>query len=1217
MGKKAKTKKPSGIVITRADAVFKVNWKIPAKNYYYDQDVEYRIDNESKTTGKGKKKQTVPVWHPLDPAAKKDSEGKTKHENNWKNRTIYTFPVTITNKAKIKLEVRIRGYVKKDSKNKGGYCDWVSAKYDIKLPKQPSCSVTWDSENENKTVYSWSVADAGKGSHYWFNYWWYNNWYVREGKGVDPYSFIGKKTGTHLVATGSYSTPENESPYAIARILQIYATGRRGTNKVREVCHVYSTPNAVSNFKYNVSSNTNGNGWIAVHATWTEQPGRLIQTRHYKDSTKKKTYVRKWPWTWHPIDYVEVEWAITNPDRGLRAPENTQGQAAAHLLPKGIKTNAANGVNFKIEQLPDQNQCLYLRVRTVHDKKSSVTPWSRVAALNYTLSDPAFSDPIPSVDYKSFTITATNSAADSVPDSFLIVSYKSVITGQKPNDYGIIGIIPHDSDSVNVNVPEDVRTKDEHGFGVRAVVMKAYKSLWQDVTAVIKGTTTEQTNENFDLLKNEIYYKSGNNYVPVGAGAIYNPNLKYYSKFKVSIRRTTDGFVYKSYDISQGYYITSNTIWNGGEVPKPPRNVKAEMVGDACEVSWEWSWSKADGIELSWADHEDAWESTDEPSSYKIDRIRATRWRIAGLSSGTKWYIRARFLSHSGDAEIEGPWSLVEPLDLTSAPARPILNLSKTSVTLTENFVASWTYTSTDGTSQQSADIFEAHVNGDTTTYGSYIPVTTRPSLSFDATQTYYTLNVSEDTETGVVTYNYVEVESPVEADYNTYYIFDEKRLAGTEADSAVQSLTMIAQNYGWEPGRSYTLALRLKSQSGTYSDWSQPVSIMVVNPLPKPEVPEIDGLRLVTDSFTPDGSTESETLEIMILEKLPIEFTIIGAGENGTTMVAIERAADYHLERPDESTFNGYENEIVYQHRQIGEDLIRITANDEGLIGSLDDGALYRLVVTVIDENGQRAENRDTIFMVRWNHQPQPANAIVNVYPDYRIATIEPIKPAQYEEGDTFDIYRLSVDAPELIVSDGVFGTTYVDPYPTIGEYGGHRVVFKTAYGDYITNEEFTTDEGEVLKVTAQAWTDYDTELNIPNNIIDFDGDSVEFLYNIDLSSSWNKDFKETKYLGGSVVGDWNPGVSRTGTIATVVAKHLDQDTIQAMRRLADYPGICHVRTIDGSSYSANVQVSENQSYGSYEIVSYNLSITRVDPQGQEGMTLLDWRNSRNIEGE
>jgi hypothetical protein len=69
------------------------------------------------------------------------------------------------------------------------------------------------------------------------------------------------------------------------------------------------------------------------------------------------------------------------------------------------------------------------------------------------------------------------------------------------------------------------------------------------------------------------------------------------------------------------------------------------------------------------------------------------------------------------------------------------------------------------------------------------------------------------------------------------------------------------------------------------------------------------------------------------------------------------------------------------------------------------------------------------------------------------------------------------------------------------------------------------------------------------------------------------------------------------------------DQDTIMAMRRLADYDGICHVRTRDGSSFAANVNVTENFDMGQ-EIIAreFKVSITRVDPEGFDGQTLAEW---------
>ena len=232
--------------------------------------------------------------------------------------------------------------------------------------------------------------------------------------------------------------------------------------------------------------------------------------------------------------------------------------------------------------------------------------------------------------------------------------------------------------------------------------------------------------------------------------------------------------------------------------------------------------------------------------------------------------------------------------------------------------------------------------------------------------------------------------------------------------------------------------------------------------------------------------------------------------------------------------------------------------------------------------------------------------DAFVYVRQSEAVAVLNPIAPEGALTTDVCDIYRLSVDKPELIYPDAVFGETYVDPYPTIGEHGGHRFVFRTANGDYITeNDELawvdmTESEGDTLYSDA--------------NIIDFGAGRVVIEYNADLSNSWRKDFTETKYLGGSVQGDWNPAVSRTGSISAVAVTD-DIETIEAMRRLAVYPGICHVRTKDGSSYAADVQVSEShkQSNG-HRIVEFSLSITRVDAEVYDGLTLAEWQQTGGV---
>ena len=65
----------------------------------------------------------------------------------------------------------------------------------------------------------------------------------------------------------------------------------------------------------------------------------------------------------------------------------------------------------------------------------------------------------------------------------------------------------------------------------------------------------------------------------------------------------------------------------------------------------------------------------------------------------------------------------------------------------------------------------------------------------------------------------------------------------------------------------------------------------------------------------------------------------------------------------------------------------------------------------------------------------------------------------------------------------------------------------------------------------------------------------------------------------------------------------------MRKFRRLAAYPGICHIRTVDGSSFKCDIQVSEDRRYDANMIrAEYSLSVTRVDPEELDGLTYAEW---------
>ena len=567
--------------------------------------------------------------------------------------------------------------------------------------------------------------------------------------------------------------------------------------------------------------------------------------------------------------------------------------------------------------------------------------------------------------------------------------------------------------------------------------------------------------------------------------------------------------------------MVSNTVTDSDIIAVPPANVTIiEGPRDGTvRVGWEWSWTEALSAEISWSEYPEAWESTNEPSSYTVENKQATSWVVADLEVGKTWYFRVRLIGEDGDNTVEGPWSQTVAYNLSSVPDRPALTLSKSVINEGGSVTARWAYSASGDTEQGYAEIC-------------------------------------------LVTYD--SNNEPVYGDV----------IASTAEGQSVE----ISQD--WATGTTYYLSVRVTTTAGLQSAWSEVASVYVAEPV---------------NIAVPQVSISNETLTA-----LPITATITGAGATGTTILSIVRAEDYHLYRPDDKDYDGYEGETIATISQTGEAQITITVDD--LVGRLDDGAKYTLIGTVIDDYGQTA-SEEVPFTVNWTHKAVVPDAEVQVDKYLRIAKITPIATTGISNTDTCDIYRITADQPELVYKGATFGETYVDPYPAFGDFCGHRLVTVTANGDYASTN-------------GLAWYDTDSDdgdlLEEQQMIIDVDGEQIELPYNLELSNKWNKDFKRTSYLGGSVQGDWNPAVTRDLSADTVLVRNLDLDRQLAMRDLAGYAGVAHVRTPDGSSLTCDIQISESQSYETKK-VTYSMTIQAVDPQEPAGLTLAEWEAMHN----
>ena len=780
--------------------------------------------------------------------------------------------------------------------------------------------------------------------------------------------------------------------------------------------------------------------------------------------------------TARPLDSMVIQYAITaEPDDGLECPTGISWTDGGTVQYREYDANAKIGSDqFRLLIDDTLGNDECLFVRVNTKHDTIVTPGRPVLAGVGRLKPPTGVSVLPLSDHQA-TISATNSSE--IDDAFLAVVYQGT---NDPTKSLVVGIIPPGEEDVTVQCP-DWDDEPAKAFGVYAAV----------------GQYAKQTRAD-----------------------------------------GVDAYAITPYPGKP--LMISETVWEGGDVPSAPSGltINATDIVGTIRAAWNWNWESATGIELSWADHDDAWESTDEPETFEIDNLHAVQWNISGLETGVKWYVRARFFREAGDDTVYSQYCDAVSIDLSSAPSIPSLVLSEAVITADGLVTASWAYSTTDNTSQAYAELCEA----------------------------------SYSTSGGLV---YGDI------------------IARTET---AQHVAISAKDVGWESGETHLLCVRVVSASGKISDnWSDPVAIIIADPITC-TITDTSLETVTVDADTEEGLTRS----VLSLTEVPLTLTVTGAGTGGETTVVIERATDYHVDRPNEDVFTGFAGETIALVSQMGEAEIEIGTDD--LIGALDDGAQYRLVASVKDGYGQTA-SASIDFEVHWSHQALIPSAIIEVDRDNYAIRIIPEAPTGTIASDYADIYRLSADKPELIFTGAQFGETYVDPYPSLGDYCGHRIVFRTANGDFITADNefawFDTDEQENGLIDLEAV------------VIDFGGDRVILPYNIDLSATWSKDFTETTYLGGSVQGDWNPGVSRSASINSVLINLDDKDTIMAMRRLSVYSGICHVRTPDGSSYAADVQVNEERSHSSGgRVVTYKLTVTRVDPEELDGVTLADWTN-------
>lgn len=889
------------------------------------------------------------------------------------------------------------------------------------------------------------------------------------------------------------------------------------------------------------------------------------------------------PESWdRPIDVVNIEYGEATPDVVVTYPSEPEGTVTMDMScpTSGVSWSSivdAGGIKgdrtvaFADPNAVSDDKCFYVTVANKHDDNiTKSTPVMAEGGAGKIVSPSAPVGTASQSNPRLFTVSIANRNT-SIANAAIAIYFR---LSSNQSEAKCIGVIPPSGTSTTCIIPE-VPSGDTISFGARTFV--------GNYTPSSATSLTEET--------------------------IFVPDMK----------------------------MSSDLVWGAG-VPLPPVITAEPSNESTIQVTWNQSWTDATEAELSWADHEDAWSSTNEPQTYIVPNVNAGAWKIAGLSVGT-WYVRVRLAKTSGESKSYSAYSETKVVKLASSPDTPSLLLSSGVISKTGSVTCYWAYVSGDGTGQKQAQIFEAFPE-----YGEVSNPTGDPYenayyeknendkyvRSFDRSviqgKTYYQT-------TGTVTYSVDPLRSTASAQHIT--------------------LENVYETFGWDSGETHHLVVKVISMSGESSDgFSSPVSVSIAD---EPHI-SIASSSLTYVNVPSEYNLEDEPTayrSVFSMTEFPLVFNIDGFEAGNTITCIIDRAESYKVDKPDESEYEGFKGETILMKNYSSS---TITINRSDLIGNFDDSAEYSVTIILNDTYGQNAvatkiptgtytevedpagspkdngyyilENnvyvpstdtevddettyyyKDEVssFEVHWSHQAIIPEAVIEIDRDNNITMISPTLPSSgYESGDTIDIYRLSADLPELIYEGAVLTnppTKYVDPYPAIGDFGGHRIVYKTYNGDYITEDnelamtDYVADENPAYKHTTFGI------------IIDFDGHQLVLPGNVSFSNKWSKDFTLTKYLGGAVQGDWNPAVERTMSANTTIPVEVNPENIEDIRRLAVYSGICHVRTPDGSSFAANINVNDDrEEKWTTRLAKVSLDITKCDSEGFDAMTYEEW---------
>ena len=485
--------------------------------------------------------------------------------------------------------------------------------------------------------------------------------------------------------------------------------------------------------------------------------------------------------------------------------------------------------------------------------------------------------------------------------------------------------------------------------------------------------------------------------------------------------------------------------------------------GTSIEVKLGWKNDDATGTEISWAEFEDAWSSTSQPSTYRVTWKDASstdpRFNntasviIRGLSEGTKYYIKARrYLAADGGKETFGKYNSAPQVNWPTTPSHGFSGSELKDVQLYiqqpvvrgRDTSASWTYDSED---YQSG--WELH-----------------------AIRT-----VPEYTDTIIA--------------------------SGTDSMTSTVIKSDIFQN-------DTDLAFKLRMTTG--GNWVENINDVGTGS-------ESNKIQIFDHPNYPvfgAFNVYANPVKLYLKSKTAIEEFVITIRSQGSVQ---QHPAGVRLQAEGDVV---YSNRVVPAWTAVGEEFSAIVTLPNG-IDFIDKG-VYIVEVTAIDPIvNLTSDMRQSVLRINWEHQAMPPSTSSKVVanPNAKSVTIVPQAPENYMAGDVCDIYRMTPDGAQCIAEGITFGASVVDrwaPYSKIAPLF-YRLATRTSDGDI----EFLDIPYNLNGYAIRFDWGGDNSLEVPYNLRFNDAYSTDFEkrqhLNGERAGFWNSGYNRSSSASTQMV--------------------------------------------------------------------------------------------------